>query len=308
MSKYTKTRIMDAFLYLLNEKSMDRLTVKDVIETAEVNRNTFYYHFEDIYDLLHQVLKRKLDDFSNDTEKYLSLIHICLLTNSMGVEGQADPTDIVAAVEAAGYGAEEKSSGNQTKSSTVSTMEEQLKDKETPVLKKRLIASLCFLLPLMYVSMGHMMWGWPLPELFAENHVAVGLFQMLMTVIIMVINQKFFISGFKSLLHRSPNMDTLVAVSYTHLIPYMTNVTAKKIETICQTKELLKTQISAPVLWMQSMEQMIEDGVDTFIEIGPGRTLAGFLKKINREVTVYNISTWEEMEAVAEKMRRESEC
>ena len=88
----------------------------------------------------------------------------------------------------------------------------------------------------------------------------------------------------------------------------MTNVTAKKIETICQTKELLKTQISAPVLWMQSMEQMIEDGVDTFIEIGPGRTLAGFLKKINREVTVYNISTWEEMEAVAEKMRRESEC
>lgn len=91
-------------------------------------------------------------------------------------------------------------------------------------------------------------------------------------------------------------------------IPYMTNVTAKKIETICQTKELLKTQISAPVLWMQSMEQMIEDGVDTFIEIGPGRTLAGFLKKINREVTVCNISTWEEMEAVAEKMRRESEC
>lgn len=137
---------------------------------------------------------------------------VSLLTNSMGVEGQADPTDIVAAVEAAGYGAEEKSSGNQTKSSTVSTMEEQLKDKETPVLKKRLIASLCFLLPLMYVSMGHMMWGWPLPELFAENHVAVGLFQLLMTVIIMVINQKFFISGFKSLLHRSPNMDTLVAL------------------------------------------------------------------------------------------------
>ena len=137
---------------------------------------------------------------------------VSLLTNSMGVEGQADPTDIVAVVEAAGYGAEEKSSGNQTKSSTVSTMEEQLKDKETPVLKKRLIASLCFLLPLMYVSMGHMMWGWPLPELFAENHVAVGLFQLLMTVIIMVINQKFFISGFKSLLHRSPNMDTLVAL------------------------------------------------------------------------------------------------
>ena len=137
---------------------------------------------------------------------------VSLLTNSMGVEGQADPTDIVAAVEAAGYGAEEKSSGNQTKSSTVSTMEEQLKDKETPVLKKRLIASLCFLLPLMYVSMGHMMWGWPLPELFAENHVAVGLIQLLMTVIIIVINQKFFISGFKSLLHRSPNMDTLVAL------------------------------------------------------------------------------------------------
>lgn len=137
---------------------------------------------------------------------------VSLLTNSMGVEGQADPMDIVAAVEAAGYGAEEKNSGNQKKSSTVSTMEEQLKDKETPVLKKRLAASLCFLIPLMYVSMGHMMWGWPLPEIFAKNHIAVGIFQLLMTGIVMVINQKFFISGFKSLWNRSPNMDTLVAL------------------------------------------------------------------------------------------------
>ena len=137
---------------------------------------------------------------------------VSLLTNSMGVEGQADPMDSLAAVEAAGYGAEEKNSGNQKKSSTVSTMEEQLKDKETPVLKKRLAASLCFLIPLMYVSMGHMMWGWPLPEIFAKNHIAVGIFQLLMTGIVMVINQKFFISGFKSLWNRSPNMDTLVAL------------------------------------------------------------------------------------------------
>lgn len=137
---------------------------------------------------------------------------VSLLTNSMGVEGQADPKDIIAAVEAAGYGAEEKNSENQKKSSTVSTMEEQLKDKETPALKKRLAASLCFLIPLIYVSMGHMMWGWPLPEVFAENHVAVGIFQLLMTGIVMVINQKFFISGFKSLWNRSPNMDTLVAL------------------------------------------------------------------------------------------------
>ena len=137
---------------------------------------------------------------------------VSLLTNSMGVEGSADPMDIIAAVEAAGYGAEEKNSGNQKKSSTVSMLEEQLRDKETPVLKKRLIASLCFLIPLMYVSMGHMMWGWPLPTVFSQNHITVGIFQLLMTGIVMVINQKFFISGFKSLWNRSPNMDTLVAL------------------------------------------------------------------------------------------------
>lgn len=136
---------------------------------------------------------------------------VSLLTNSMGVEGTASPEAIVRAVEEAGYGAAPKTA---EKSSAVSASEaeEALKDHETPVLKRRLIASLGFLAVLMYISMGHMMWGWPLPAVLAENHVAMGLIQLLLTVAVMVINQKFFISGFKSLLHGAPNMDTLVAL------------------------------------------------------------------------------------------------
>ena len=137
---------------------------------------------------------------------------VSLLTNSMGVEGTASPEAVIAAVEAAGYGASEKGAGQNSQAMSASAQEEMLKDKETPVLRRRLIASLCFLIPMMYISMGHTMWNWPLPEALAENHVALGLIQLLLTTAVMVINQKFFISGFKSLWHRAPNMDTLVAL------------------------------------------------------------------------------------------------
>ena len=132
---------------------------------------------------------------------------VSLLTNSMGVEGSASDESIIAAVEKAGYGA--SVAGAEKKQSAET---DQLKDKDTPVLMHRLIASVGFLVVLMYISMGHMMWGWPLPAFFADNHIAMGLVQLLLCVIIMVINQKFFISGFKGLIHRSPNMDTLVAL------------------------------------------------------------------------------------------------
>ena len=135
---------------------------------------------------------------------------VSLLTNSMGVEGSASSHDIIQAVEQAGYGASLKGAGKEQVS--MSEAEEALADHETPILKRRLIASVGFLLVLMYFSMGHMMWGWPLPAWFNDNHVAMGLVQMLLAGIIMVINQKFFISGFKSLWHRAPNMDTLVAL------------------------------------------------------------------------------------------------
>ena len=137
---------------------------------------------------------------------------VSLLTNSMGVEGTAASSAVIAAVEAAGYGAFLKSSkaGNQGESTTGA--EDALKDRETPKMRRRLIASLCFLVPLMYLSMGHMMWGWPVPPFMEGNHVAMGLAQLLLTTIIMVINQKFFISGFKGMVHRAPNMDTLVAL------------------------------------------------------------------------------------------------
>ena len=139
---------------------------------------------------------------------------VSLLTNSMGVEGTASPEQIIAAVEEAGYGAAQKGGREKTDHASVgaSEYEEMLKDRVTPLLKKRLIASLCFLIPLMYVSMGHMLWGWPLPAFFNDNHVAMGLVQLLFTAVIMVINQRFIISGFKSLIHRAPNMDTLVAL------------------------------------------------------------------------------------------------
>ncbi len=165
---------------------------------------------------------------SSHVEKAVSKVEgvencsVSLLTNSMGVEGTASDEAVIKAVEDAGYGASLKTShtasdksGTSQKSGSqgmYAAQEDMLKDRATPVLKKRLIASVGFLIVLMYISMGHMMWGWPLPSFLEGNHVAMGLIQMLLTIIIMVINQKFFISGFKGLLHKAPNMDTLVAL------------------------------------------------------------------------------------------------
>ncbi|MBP5305085.1 MAG: heavy metal translocating P-type ATPase, partial [Lachnospiraceae bacterium] len=143
---------------------------------------------------------------------------VSLLTNSMGVEGSASPSEIIKAVEAAGYGASLKKANKA--SASADNYEDSLKDTETPKLKKRLIASVILLIPLMYVSMGHMLWDWPLPAFLDGDHVAMGLYQLLITGLIMVINQKFFISGFKGLIHRSPNMDTLVALGATASFAY----------------------------------------------------------------------------------------
>ena len=144
---------------------------------------------------------------------------VSLLTNSMGVEGTATPQAIIAAVQAAGYGASEKGAEAAV---SPSEAEKQLEDHDTPALKRRLIWSLGFLIVLMYFSMGHMMWGWPLPAFYNDNHVAMGLTQLLLTAVVMVINQRFFVSGFKSLWHRAPNMDTLVALGATAAFGYST--------------------------------------------------------------------------------------
>ena len=144
---------------------------------------------------------------------------VSLLTNSMGVEGEVAPETVIRAVEEAGYGGSLKGA---EKKQSVSEQEDALKDRETPLLKKRLFSSIIFLIILMYISMGHMMWNWPLPAFFMDNHVAMGLLQLLLTGIIMVINQKFFISGFKSLFHKAPNMDTLVALGSSAAFVYST--------------------------------------------------------------------------------------
>ena len=146
---------------------------------------------------------------------------VSLLTNSMGVEGTASPEAVIKAVQDAGYGASEKGASKQ--SASMAENEKALEDHATPALKRRLIWSVGFLIVLMYFSMGHMMWGWPLPRFYNDNHVAMGLTQLLLTVIIMVINQKFFISGFKSLWHRAPNMDTRVALGATAAFVYSTS-------------------------------------------------------------------------------------
>ncbi len=138
---------------------------------------------------------------------------VSLLTNSMGVEGDVTPAEIIKAVENAGYGASLKKSGaGKNGAGGISVYEDELKDTETPKMKKRLIASVVLLIPLMYVSMGHMLWNWPLPNFLNGNHIAMGLYELLLSAFIMVINQKFFISGFKGLLHKSPNMDSLVSL------------------------------------------------------------------------------------------------
>lgn len=147
---------------------------------------------------------------------------VSLLTNSMGVEGDAAPADVIKAVTDAGYGASLKRADAEKKKTDYSAQEELLKDKETPVLKKRLLTSLGFLLVLMYFSMGHMMWRFPVPKVLEHNHVAQGLLQLLLTAVVMVINQKFFVNGFKSLFKGSPNMDTLVALGSAAAFIYST--------------------------------------------------------------------------------------
>ena len=149
---------------------------------------------------------------------------VSLLTNSMGVEGTASPEQIIKAVEDAGYGAmlkgTETKGTSATRTSAASASSDSLKDTETPKMKKRLIASVILLVPLLYVSMGHMMWNWPLPAFLDGNHVAMGLYELLISAFVMVINQKFFISGFKGLIHKSPNMDTLIALGATAAFGY----------------------------------------------------------------------------------------
>lgn len=149
---------------------------------------------------------------------------VSLLTNSMGVEGEASDSQIIEAVVNAGYGASVKSSGTNggSEAKKSADSEDALQDRETPLLIKRLLSSIVFLLPLMYISMGHMMWKWPLPAFFNGNHVAMGLVQLIFAAVIMVINQRFFVSGFKSLLHRAPNMDTLVALGSASAFIYST--------------------------------------------------------------------------------------
>ncbi len=147
---------------------------------------------------------------------------VSLLTNSMGVEGSASAAEVIAAVESAGYGASQKGGVKAASAGPAANPEEALSDHETPLLKKRLWSSLIFLAVLMYFSMGHMMWNWPVPQFLHGNHIAMGLIQLLLTVAVMVINQKFFVSGFKSLWHRAPNMDTLVALGASAAFVYST--------------------------------------------------------------------------------------
>ena len=147
---------------------------------------------------------------------------VSLLTNSMGVEGSASAAEVIAAVESAGYGASQKGGVKAASAGPAANPEEALADHETPLLKKRLWSSLIFLAVLMYFSMGHMMWNWPVPQFLHGNHIAMGLIQLLLTVVVMVINQKFFVSGFKSLWHRAPNMDTLVALGASAAFVYST--------------------------------------------------------------------------------------
>ena len=231
---------------------------------------------------------------------------VSLLTNSMGVEGTAAPEAIIAAVEAAGYGASQKGGAGQEKSrrnGLQADAEEMLKDRETPVLKRRLSYSLAFLLVLMYVSMGHMMWGLPLPAFFSDNHVAMGILQLLLTVAVMVINQKFFISGFKSMYHKAPNMDTLVALGSAAAFVYSTYAL------FAMTDAQIRGDMTAVMGWMHEFYFESAAMILTLITVGKmlearskGRTtdaLKGLMKLApktavllseGREVTV---ETWQ---------------
>lgn len=196
----------------------------------------------------------------------VSSCSVNLLTNSMGVEGTATSKEIIDAVEKAGYGASLKIKNKKVKSNS----DDELKDTQTPKLVKRLVASLLFLAPLMYISMGHMMWGWKLPSFMENNHIAMGLAQMLFAIIIMVINQKFFISGFKGLIHRSPNMDTLVALGSGASFVYSTY--ALFAMTVAQTKG----DMSAVMSYMDDF--YFESAAMILALITVGKTLEAYSK------------------------------
>ena len=196
----------------------------------------------------------------------VSSCSVNLLTNSMGVEGTATSKEIIEAVEKAGYGASLKTKNKKAKSNS----DDELKDTQTPKLVKRLVASLLFLAPLMYISMGHMMWGWKLPSFMENNHIAMGLAQMLFAIIIMVINQNFFISGFKGLIHKSPNMDTLVALGSGASFVYSTY--ALFAMTVAQTKG----DISAVMSYMDDF--YFESAAMILALITVGKTLEAYSK------------------------------
>ena len=196
----------------------------------------------------------------------VSSCSVNLLTNSMGVEGTATSKEIIDAVEKAGYGASLKTKNKKVKSNS----DDELKDTQTPKLVKRLVASLVFLAPLMYISMGHMMWGWKLPSFMENNHIAMGLAQMLFAIIIMVINQNFFISGFKGLIHRSPNMDTLVALGSGASFVYSTY--ALFAMTVAQTKG----DMSAVMSYMDDF--YFESAAMILALITVGKTLEAYSK------------------------------
>lgn len=196
----------------------------------------------------------------------VSYCSVNLLTNSMGVEGTATSKEIIDAVEKAGYGASLKTKNKKVKSNS----DDELKDTQTPKLVKRLVASLLFLAPLMYISMGHMMWGWKLPSFMENNHIAMGLAQMLFAIIIMVINQNFFISGFKGLIHKSPNMDTLVALGSGASFVYSTY--ALFAMTVAQTKG----DMSAVMSYMNDF--YFESAAMILALITVGKTLEAYSK------------------------------
>ena len=228
---------------------------------------------------------------------------VSLLTNSMGVEGTASPDDIIKAVKAAGYGASLK--GYEQQSST-EDYDDMLKDTETPVLKKRLILSLILLIPLMYVSMGHMMWGWKLPLFFENNYIAIGLVQLLFTIGIMIINKKFFINGFNSLFHLSPNMDTLVALgsgaSFIYslyalfaMTYYLTNENAAK---VMELMHEFYFESAAMILALITVGKMLEahskgkttDALKSLMKLAP-KTAVLIVNGDEKEVPVSQVKT-----------------
>ncbi len=231
---------------------------------------------------------------------------VSLLTNSMGVEGSAGAEAVIRAVEAAGYGASKKGADAGDREKTAAAAEDALKDTETPVLKKRLFSSLIFLIILMYFSMGAMMWGWPVPAFLAHNHIAMGLLQLLLTAAVMVINQKFFISGFKSLFHGAPNMDTLVALGSAAAFGYsvyalflMTDAQAKgDMDAVMAGMHEFYFESAAMILTLITVGKMLEAR-------SKGKTtdaLKGLMKLAPKTATV--ISDGKETEVAVESVKK----